>query len=137
MLHTILRKTECATLLAKSNGIEVAELERRVLAAMLKHQIILAANDPDDWNINLKGHCDFAQEPLALLEQEVFNRELNLDDLTLFAMLELIGDGECEFCGGDVEAIDGLYKDYGDDVESPVWERVRCTRCKNTMLVTY
>lgn len=136
MLHTILRLNDKAALLAKANSIKVVELETRLLIALLTLDIIIN-NDQDFWNLSLRALCENALEPLEKLAFEVFGREISPDDRALFEQLEIIGSGDCEMCGGKLEVIEGLYKDYGDDYNSPLWERKRCTRCHYTFRIEY
>lgn len=50
-------------------------------------------------------------------------------------LIELIGDGDCPECGGEMEVTDGEYRRTGGDgyltppEYSPIWEEKTCRNC--------
>lgn len=52
-----------------------------------------------------------------------------------FGRLDLVGNGDCPECGGDMEVTDGEYRRTGGDgyitppEYSPIWEEKTCRNC--------
>lgn len=121
--------------LATVSGKTAKQVSDIIVSELLNKKII--ADTSDNWGCPV---VDCYDRDITVIEIAEVIRAIGIDvvkSMHLDALLEcvLIGDGDCPECGGEMEVIDGQYKqtggfDYDSEPEyTPIWEENTCTHC--------
>ncbi len=123
--------------LATASGKRANQVSDVIVSELLNFKII--DNDAENWGVSVFDAIneDVTEEQTANCYTAIAEA-LGVYVKRVFAIvpdLDLIGNGDCPECGGEMEVTDGDYKQTGGDgylTESEytaLWEEKTCTHC--------
>ena len=130
-----LKESEKLKDLAAKAGMSVETLSDKIISEFEKRQILDCS--PCYWGMQL-SECYVRDVTISEVVSIIRVCGVNFSDPdTLDTILEseLMGEGECPECGGEMEVTDGEYKKVaGDGYETPftyapIWEELTCKHC--------
>ena len=123
-------------MLATASGKTANEISTIIISELVKRQFI--GNSPACWGCTvaecLTKYVTVSQMSQVMTAAGIPNKSLYLDAIK---ELVLIGNGDCPECGGEMEVVDGDYKELRGDYLSPseftpIWESKKCSHCGQT-----
>ena len=127
------KNTNELQLLATASGKTANEISTIIVSELVTRQFI--GNSPACWGCTV-GECltkyvTVSQMSQVMTAAGIPNKSLYLDAIK---ELVLIGNGDCPECGGEMEVVDGDYKELRGDYLTPseftpIWENKKCVRC--------
>ena len=127
------KNTNHLQLLATASGKTANEISTIIISELVKRQLI--GNSPACWGCTV-DECLTKYVTVSQMSQVMTAAGIPAKSMFLDAIKELvlIGNGDCPECGGEMEVVDGDYKELRGDYltpseYTPIWENKKCVHC--------
>lgn len=132
-----IKESEQLKMLATESGKTANQVSETIVTELINKQIIEDISDNWGYSVFDAISEETTEEQTAQCYTSI-SEALGVYVKKVFAIipdLDLVGNGDCPECGGDMEVTDGEYKQTGGDgyitppEYTPIWEETTCTHC--------